>query len=697
MTVPSRVLTAALAGVAGLAFVPLCTARVLLVVPFAAVLATATVAVRRGSLPVAVAGWLAAGLPLSLALGTGGAGLPEVVRGGLVDGFRMALTQALPLPATPAVLFWVFTLVWWAAYWAARAADPRVTPLLALLPPGLVLLTGIGFGVSQPGRGLPVAALFAGLAVVLLAVRSGLGLRRILVAAVTCAAVVLGALTTAAWLPYEGKRPVFDPRALVHPPERLERQLNPLAYASLWAAEPPRRLLTLTTAAPVNQRLAVFDHYDGLDWSSGASYVPVGSRLPAGGRPGRSVRESVAVDDLPLAWLPSPDRPTEVSGTLVRVDRTTGVLTTAGGHAATGLRYRVTAAVPGLTAREAADATPAYGPSYADTLDVPANVPPSIVADADRLTQDAASPYQRLLTLQDRLRTQDRYDVRAAPGRTVGHLHFFYDKSHRGTADQFATVFALMARHLGFPTRIAVGFTPGHPVGGGRYEVTTADVVVWPEVALRGLGWVPFYPVPRAGDGGGTIGRSVGEPPERAALDQAVAARGTGATPHPSAAARPSPPPSGGAVYRWWPVAALPLLLLAGYLLPGPVTRALTRQRRRSGTPYEQVVGAWQETVDALARLPGTGDLTTSTAEEVTEHTRGRLGDAAGTHMESLARHLSASVFSGRPAGEADAAAAWLIATRMRTLVDGRITRAQRLRELVRPPWARRTAPKGTK
>jgi hypothetical protein len=683
------VLTAALAGVAGMAFVPLCAARVLLVVPFAVVLATvAVVAVRRGSLLVALAGWLVAGLPLALVFGAGPTSVPDVLRGGLVDGFRTALTQALPLPATPAVLFWVFTLVWWAAYWAARAADPRVTPLLALLPPGLVLLTGIGFGASQPGRGLPVAALFAGLAAVLLAVRSGAGLRRMLVAAVTCAAVVLGALTAAARLPYEGKRPVFDPRALVHPPERIERQLSPLAYASLWAAEPPRRLLTLTTAAPVNQRLAVFDHYDGLDWSSGASYVPVGSRLPAGERPGRSVRESVAVDDLPLAWLPAPDRPTEVTGTLVRVDRTAGVLTTAGGHAATGLRYNVTATVPNLTAREAADATPAYGPAYRDTLDVPADVPPSILADADRLTQGAASPYQRLLTLQDRLRSQDRYDVRAAPGRTVGHLHFFYDKSHRGTADQFATVFALMARHLGFPARIAVGFTPGHPVGGGRYEVTTADVVVWPEVALRGLGWVPFYPVPRAGDGGGTIGRSVGEPPERAALDRTVAARGSTAEPQPSAAARTGRRSSSESVYRWWPVGLLPLLLLVGYFLPGPVTRALTRMRRRSGTPYEQVVGAWQETVDALARLPGIGDLTTLTAEEVAAHTRGRLGDAAGAHMESLARHLSASVFSGRPAGEADAAAAWLIVARMRALVDGRITRAQRIRELVRPPWA---------
>jgi hypothetical protein len=169
--------------VAGLAFVPLAEPRTLTVVPFAAILPTAiTVIARgRGSLPVALAGWVAAGLPLALTLGTGPGNIPEVVRGGLVDGFRMALTEALPLRATPAVLFWIFTLVWWAAYWAARATDPRVTPLLALLPPGLVLVTGVAFGASQPGRGLPVAALFAGVAAFLLAVRGGRSLRRTLV------------------------------------------------------------------------------------------------------------------------------------------------------------------------------------------------------------------------------------------------------------------------------------------------------------------------------------------------------------------------------------------------------------------------------------------------------------------------------------------------------------------------------------
>lgn len=686
--------TAILAATGGLAFVPLTEPRALAAVPFAAVLPTMIVAARRrGSLPIAIAGWVIAGPPVALAFGVGTASVADTVRGGVVDGFRLALTSALPLPATPAVLFWIFTLVWWAAYWAARAAALEVAPLLMLLPPALVLLTGVAFGVAAPGSGLPVAVLFAGAAAFLLAVRGGAGPRRMAAAVVTCSAVVLGAVSIAPRLPYEGRRAAFDPRALVHQPQRIQTQLSPLALATLWAAEPPRRLFEVTTNTPVNQRLAVFDGYDGLDWGSSASYIPIGARVPDGGiRTGHPVRESVTVGELPLSWLPAPDRPTGVTGTLVRADRPTGVLTTADGHAATGRRYTVTARVPDLTARQAVTADPEYGPSYAGTLKVPADVPLSLTLDADRLTRNDTAPYQRLLTLQNRLRTHYRYDVRAAPGRTVGHLRFFYEKSRRGTADQFATAFALMARHLGFPARVTVGFGPGHPTGPGRYEVTTSDVVVWPEVALRGLGWVPFYPVPRPSAGGTTVGRSVGEPPARAALDQAVAAaRPAPATPP----ARPVPqgpvrPPGDRPAYEWALGVGVLLALAIGYLVPGPAVRAWVRHRRRSGTPYDRVVGAWQEATGLLARLPGAGGpaaLTAMTAEEVAERARGWLGGDAGTQTASLARHLSAAVFSARRTDEVDAEAAWLITARLRTRVDREIATSRRIREFLRPPW----------
>lgn len=335
---------ALLAAVGGLAFTPLAEGRALIVVPFAAVIpALVTLTIRRGALPAAVTGWFAAGVPMALAFGTGPASVPATIRGGLLDGFRTALTSALPLPATPTVLFWIFTLVWWAAYWSTRAARVGGTPGLVLLPPGLVLLTGTALGAAAPSPGPPSAALFAGAAVIVLATRGGMSPRRFTAGLLTCAVVVSGGVAAAGRLPYAGGRPAFDPRTLVHQPVRVRNQINPLALAALWAAEPPRPLFRLDTDTPVDQRLVVFDGYDGRDWSSPASYARAGAGLP-GGAPagGRSVRETVRVGDLALAWLPAPDRPVHITGTTAAADRRTGVLTTADGRPAAGSRYTVT-------------------------------------------------------------------------------------------------------------------------------------------------------------------------------------------------------------------------------------------------------------------------------------------------------------------------------------------------------------------
>lgn len=687
------VVAAALTATSGLAFAPLVQAHVLIMVPLAAAGACVIAAARRRwTVLGAIVGWLLAGLPLAMVLGAGPAGILDTLRGGLLDGFHTALTAAPPLPATPAVSLWLFTLVWWTAYWTARAATADVTPLLTLLPPGLLLLLATGFAVAADAGRPPAAPLFAGLAVFLLAIRGGTEIRRLAVAAVLSAALVLGAVVVAARLPYAGTRSAFDPRALVREPQRIERQISPLALATLWAAQPARPLFQVATRSPVNQRLAVFDEYDGHEWQSDAYYVSTGTRLPAPGTPrGRTVGETVTVGTLPLVWLPAPDRPVTVTGTLVRADRGTGVLTTADGRAVAGRRYTVTSHVPVLTPDQAATAVPDRGTAYAAALAVPPGTPETLLRDADSLTQDLTAPYQRLLALENHLRTEYHYDVLAAPGRTVGHVRFFYEKSHRGTADQFATAFALMARHLGFPTRIVVGFTPGRITAPGRYEETTSDVVVWPEVALRGLGWVPFYPLPRPGAAGTTVGRSVGEPPDRAALDQAAlaAARRDQANRPRSAGPIERPRPARGrSVYYWSAGAGLLAIMLLGYFLPGPIIRARARRRRRSGTPYERVVGAWQETTSMLARLPGADGLAALTAEEIAERSAEWLGRGPHTELRSLARHVSSAVFSPREPDEGDAEATWMLAARLRNKVDRRIQPSQRIREFARPPWA---------
>ena len=73
-----------------------------------------------------------------------------------------------------------------------------------------------------------------------------------------------------------------------------------------------------------------------------------------------------------------------------------------------------------------------------------------------------------------------------------------------GYCVHFAGAFALMARSLGMPSRIVVGFLPGSYTGqvenGQRIaEVKTSQLHAWPEVHFEGIGWVAFEPTKSLG------------------------------------------------------------------------------------------------------------------------------------------------------------------------------------------------------
>lgn len=56
-----------------------------------------------------------------------------------------------------------------------------------------------------------------------------------------------------------------------------------------------------------------------------------------------------------------------------------------------------------------------------------------------------------------------------------------------------------MARSLGIPSRVAIGFTPGELADDGLFHVTGRQAHAWPEVFLAGAGWVSFEPTPGRG------------------------------------------------------------------------------------------------------------------------------------------------------------------------------------------------------
>jgi transglutaminase-like putative cysteine protease len=66
------------------------------------------------------------------------------------------------------------------------------------------------------------------------------------------------------------------------------------------------------------------------------------------------------------------------------------------------------------------------------------------------------------------------------------------EKYRTGYCQYFASSMALMARSLGLPARVAVGFAPGEPAGEGTYLVREANAHAWVEIYFPGYGWEIF-------------------------------------------------------------------------------------------------------------------------------------------------------------------------------------------------------------
>ncbi|OUO32101.1 transglutaminaseTgpA domain-containing protein [Olsenella sp. An293] len=73
----------------------------------------------------------------------------------------------------------------------------------------------------------------------------------------------------------------------------------------------------------------------------------------------------------------------------------------------------------------------------------------------------------------------------------------------RGYCTHYATAFTVLARLLGVPARVAMGYQPAGSVSAvGSYEVTMRQLHAWSEVWLDGIGWIGVDVTPAAGDAG---------------------------------------------------------------------------------------------------------------------------------------------------------------------------------------------------
>ncbi|MFC7587470.1 transglutaminaseTgpA domain-containing protein [Nonomuraea antimicrobica] len=212
-----------------------------------------------------------------------------------------------------------------------------------------------------------------------------------------------------------------------------------------------------------------------------------------------NVQISDEIERLQFLPLPYPPRQIRVDGDW-RADVDTLMVFSTRDEAA-GIEYEVATTEPVPTA-DLLDSFDGVPPEVDERfLALPDNLPDDVLALAGKVVGNASTNYEAALKLQQFFTTDGGFTYNL---RTQGHsnsaLRSFLLFDRTGYCEQFAASMAVLARIMGIPSRVAIGYTGGTKAA-DRWEVGTNDSHSWPELYFEGVGWLPFEPTP-AGAGG---------------------------------------------------------------------------------------------------------------------------------------------------------------------------------------------------
>ena len=271
-------------------------------------------------------------------------------------------------------------------------------------------------------------------------------------------------------------------------------------------------LFTVRAEAPSYWRLVSLSDFDGETWTQGdnSQSDALEEGVVAGPPQGESVTEleqTFELTGLEGPFAPAAERPVEVTegADELQADVETQHLEAINGDVSE-LSYSVRSVRPDLDFDELTNADVGdLGDRQADYVELPSDIDPRILDLAERWIEQegATSDFEGLVAIQDRFQTSGEFEYSdrvAPPEDDDGYLYRFLTESREGYCQQYATAFAVMARMLGYPTRVSVGFLPGggNPEEDELFTVRGTHAHAWPEVYFEDHGWVTFEPTPRS-------------------------------------------------------------------------------------------------------------------------------------------------------------------------------------------------------
>ncbi|KJY65094.1 transglutaminase family protein [Bifidobacterium polysaccharolyticum] len=656
-----------------------------------------------------------------------------------------------PLGQEAGGLMALWTLMLWTCYLAVllarhglgrnlgRPAHPAAV-LAATLPILATMIVSAALGTS---RGL-YPALTGGILWLLLLIwsASGLGLLRLqgLPSTLLTLTLAAGMIFSAGILPAPTRQVIRDH---YQPPMDPYQFTSPLsdyrAYIKRHRDDTLVTVRNLPAGTPV--RMAVMDRYDGKVWnlsdSSGAGaadYRRVGAQIRTerqqektkdGEQTGRPFTATFLIrEGFDHAWLPSagqvdgidPDQDLQRKDLYFNKATDTALTDQA---LQAGASYTVHGVAQNRPAtRRIADSDP--GDAQVPPL---SDAPESLPKAAASMTSMQVRGGARALAIEERLHKEGWFSHGLAGDypSPSGHGDYRINQLLQGQAmvgdsEQYASAMALLARQMGLPSRVVLGFLPKNhdgsisrartrtqADGSTRVDLTGRDAQAWVEVNLKGLGWIPFYPTPPETK---TPDKSldptppdphtlVRQPPPPLADPPHDDHTTQGRTTVGGQEASPQSPPSfwkqhGPLITKatlwtmpvWLP--ALPILLLLG------IKTRLRRRARSTGDPKTRIRAGWRQ-IGNLGRQTGLS-LDGTRSEQAALIAQTLLTDPPGSSSAGLRGDLDRlrsmadqASFDRHPSDEQEAEDCWQLVDKLRSAILTSLPRTRRWCTLLSP------------
>lgn len=634
-----------------------------------------------------------------------------------------------PLPQTDAIrLVVTVSIAWVAGVSLFLAAIARIPSLAAA--PALVILIVPGIITGQPaGTALVVATAISFLALLWLSVRP---VQRALPAAVVGAIGLVVAIGLPAIVPLNAswlsgvtgaiRAPIQPgrPGTLLELGNDLRQpsELEVLRYRSSDGQPEYLKLADLDEFGtgdwvPTVTNAAEADTADQQQWAEG-----VNPRLATRGD------VTVRITGLSSTYLPVPSGAVSIESRSTNLDlsqwrwmgdsstvRSTGPATPRGatyevyGASTFANEYLDAVAESGALARSDSRGFRAPSDDQLRTdLALPAKLPADITSTAERVAGAASDDYGRARALEQWFRSDLFTYSETAPveqgydGDSMDVVSTFL-RVREGYCVHFSSAMAVMARTLGIPSRIAVGYRAGAAQPDGEYAVSNRQLHSWPELYIQGAGWVAFEPTPDS-DAAAQPSTEPTATPTAAAPESPLPAPEQSApaessqSPSPSASAMPG---AAGTSGGGGPAGLLfgAALVLALLIAPGAV-RAVRRRARLSAVAASRspAVTAWREVLDDVAdhgyapglAPPGDASAAARTARAVLGRLRPVLPGSVLPHLDAVVDAVDRERFAAGGVAPVDGDALVRHVQQARESLDASVSGARVVRSRVLPP-----------